>query len=308
MTARGTARHSRTLIALAALLTAGPVSADPYPVNDRIDVEHYRFAIALSDDTDVIEVTATIDASILDSAIDELALDLIQQSDEREGRGMTVSAVTRGGEALRYFHDDDVLRIDVPADDAGRGRITVTIQYAGVPDSGLEIGPNKHGDRTYFSDNWPNKARHWLATVDHIADKATSEFIVTAPSRLQVISNGLQVERTNLDNDRTLTHWKQSVPISPWLFVVGAAEFAVQRVDEFDGKTIETWVYRQDRDAGFYDFAVPTKDALEFYASYVGPFEYEKLANVQSNSVGGGMEAASAILYGDNSVTGERSR
>jgi len=46
---------------------------------------------------------------------------------------------------------------------------------------------------------------------------------------------------------------------------------------------------------------------LEFYSNYVGPFLYEKLANIQSNSVGGGMEAASAILYGDNSVTGNRS-
>ena len=33
----------------------------------------------------------------------------------------------------------------------------------------------------------------------------------------------------------------------------------------------------------------------------------KKLANIQSNSVGGGMEAASAIFYGDKSVTGERS-
>jgi len=46
---------------------------------------------------------------------------------------------------------------------------------------------------------------------------------------------------------------------------------------------------------------------LEFYSSYIGPFSYEKLANIQSNSVGGGMEAASAVLYGDNSVTGNRS-
>jgi aminopeptidase N len=88
--------------------------------------------------------------------------------------------------------------------------------------------------------------------------------------------------------------------------VLGAAEFAVQLVDQFDGKSIQTWVYRQDRDMGFYDFAVPTRAALEFYSSYVGPFEFEKLANIQSNSVKGGMEAASAILYGDDSVTGKR--
>jgi len=132
------------------------------------------------------------------------------------------------------------------------------------------------------------------------------EFIITAPNHYQVVSNGLKVEETNLSDGKRLTHWKQSVPIAPWLFVLGAARFAVQYLDEFDGHSIETWVYQQDRDAGFYDFAEPTKKVLEFYSDYVGPFSYEKLANIQSNSVGGGMEAASAIFYGDNSVTGQR--
>ena len=82
---------------------------------------------------------------------------------------------------------------------------------------------------------------------------------------------------------------------------------AVQHVDEFDGKAIQTWVYQQDRDAGFYDFAVPTRHAMEFYSDYVGPFAYEKLANITSPATGGGMEAATAIMYSENSVTGDRS-
>jgi aminopeptidase N len=103
-----------------------------------------------------------------------------------------------------------------------------------------------------------------------------------------------------------MTHWKQSVPIASWLYVLGVARFAVQYVDEFDHKSIETWVYPQDREAGFYDFAEPTKKVLEFYSESVGPFSYEKLANIQSNSVSGGMEAASAILYSETSVVGDR--
>jgi aminopeptidase N len=115
------------------------------------------------------------------------------------------------------------------------------------------------------------------------------------------------MEETDLDDHTRVTHWKQSVPIATWLYALAVARFAVQYVDTFDGTSIQTWVYPQDRDAGFYDFAVPTKHALEFYSDWVGPFAYEKLANIQSNSVGGGMEAATAIFYGDQSVTGERS-
>lgn len=296
------------LTLLAMLLAAGIARADPYPVDPRIDVQHYRFEIALYDDSDVIDVTASIDLRVLDPAVRHLRLDLVQASPARENRGMTVGSVSSGDVPVPYTHHNDQLVIEVSPAVAARGRFSVSVNYSGNPRTGLIIAPNKHGDRSYFSDNWPNKARHWLATVDHIADKATSELIVTAPSRLQVVSNGLLVERSSLGSGRTLTHWRQSVPISPWLYVIAAAEFAVQQVDSFDNKTIETWVYWQDRDAGFYDFAVPSKDALAFYSAYVGPFEYEKLANIQSNSVGGGMEAASAILYGDDSVTGERSR
>jgi aminopeptidase N len=85
------------------------------------------------------------------------------------------------------------------------------------------------------------------------------------------------------------------------------ARFAVQRVDDFKGKPIQTWVYARDRDAGFYDFAVPTKQVLGFYDEHIGPFAYEKLANITSPVSGGGMEAASAIMYSETSVTGERS-
>lgn len=97
------------------------------------------------------------------------------------------------------------------------------------------------------------------------------------------------------------------MPIASWLYVLGVARFAVQYVDEFDGKSIQTWVYHQDRDAGFYNFDDTTKKSLAFYSDAVGPFPYEKLANIQSNSVSGGMEAASAIFYSERVVTGKRS-
>lgn len=308
MTVNDTRRLGRNLGIVFLLITSCVARADPYPVDKRIDIEHYLFDIRLSDEDDVIAVDATIDALILDPAVRKLRLDLIGRPSAQDNRGMTVDSVSAGGVPMKFTHRNDQLNITISRAAALSGRLSFRVQYSGTPDAGLIIGENKHGERTYFSDNWPNKARHWLATVDHIADKATSEFRVTAPSRLQVISNGLEVERSVLGNGLSLTHWRQSVPISPWLYVLAAAEFAVQQVDTFDGKAIETWVYWQDRDAGFYDFAVPTKDALAFYSSYVGPYEYEKLANIQSNSVGGGMEAASAILYGDDSVTGERTR
>ncbi|GIR72630.1 MAG: hypothetical protein CM15mP75_1420 [Flammeovirgaceae bacterium] len=61
-----------------------------------------------------------------------------------------------------------------------------------------------------------------------------------APNHYQVISNGLLVEETNLNKELKKTHWKQSVPISCWLYALGVAEFAVDYVDYFEGKSIQT--------------------------------------------------------------------
>ena len=278
-------------------------SKDPYPKNPNIDILNYSFELNLNDSSDIIYGTANIKLSIKPNE-DNVRLDLISKN--KEGKGMSVENILFNGKEIPYTHVDNVINIDT------RGIVysisdMITVKYEGIPVTGLIIGPNMHGDRTFFSDNWPNKARNWLPLVDHPYDKSTTDFIVIAPNHYQVISNGLLVEETNINKELKKTHWRQSVPISCWLYAIGVAEFAVDYVDYFDGKSIQTWVYKQDRDNGFYDFKVPTKHTLEFFSDYVGPFAYEKLANVQSNSVKGGMESATAIFYSDVSVTGERS-
>ena len=290
------------LVSVVALVDVG---ADTYPKNLRVDVLNYRFALELQDQDDRIAGTADIDLRFVAAGEGSLRFDLINL-DSTTGRGMTVSAVSANGAGLAFAHQDRALTITLPRRFEPGERLRLQVAYAGVPASGLKIANNKHGDRTFFSDNWPDKARNWLPTVDHPYDKATSEMVVTAPAHYQVISNGLLVEETDLPGNRRRTYWRQSVPIAPWLYVLGVARFAVQHVDTFQGKAIQTWVYAQDRDAGFHDFAVPTRDVLEFYSDKVGPFSYEKLANVQSNSVSGGMEAASAIFYSEGSVVGDR--
>ena len=288
---------------LFSLLPYTILAKDPYPKNPNIDILNYKFEIHLNDTSDIIYGNADIALNIKDSE-DRVRLDLISQG--KDGMGMEVKKVTFNGSEVSYSHDNDVLLIETGAFEY-TSRDIINVVYSGMPITGLIIGPNMHGDRTFFSDNWPNKARNWLPLVDHPYDKSTAEFVVIAPNHYQVISNGLLVEETNLNKELKKTHWKQSVPISCWLYALGVAEFAVDYVDYFEGKSIQTWVYKQDRDNGFYDFKIPTKHTMEFFSDYIGPFAYEKLANVQSNSVKGGMESATAIFYSDVSVTGDRS-
>ncbi|HQS25128.1 MAG TPA: M1 family aminopeptidase [Sediminibacterium sp.] len=281
-------------------------SADVYPINKHIDIKHYSFTLNLSDNTNEIIGNTLITLQFKKAGVQSFRLDLVNQSAERQGKGMKIDAVLLNNQSLTYTHEKDALIINMPNPSVVGSEIVISIQYHGVPFDGLRIGATKFGDRSFFNENWPNRTRHWLPTIDHPYDKATSEFIVTAPAKYKVVSNGLLLEESYLGNNLKLTHWKQSVPVSSWLFVLGVAEFAVQYVDQFEGKSIETWVYAKNREAGFYDFKEPTKKVLEFYSKYVGPFAYEKLANIQTPSVNGGMETSSAIFYGEDLVNGKR--
>ena len=279
--------------------------ADAYPINKNIDIKHYSFEIRLSDSSDEIIGTAQISVLFKKAGIQNFRLDLINKTTDRLGKGMVINAINVANIPVTYTHQNDELIISLPNPSVINSELIFTISYHGIPFDGLKIGATRFGDRSFFCENWPNKARQWLPTLDHPSDKATSEFIVTAPAHYKVISNGLLLEESDLGNNTRLTHWKQSIPVSCWLFVLGVADFAVKYVDQFNGKSIQSWVYSKNREAGFYDFEEPTKKVLEFYSSYIGPFAYEKLANVQS-VISGGMETSSAILYGQDLINGKR--
>jgi aminopeptidase N len=131
------------------------------------------------------------------------------------------------------------------------------------------------------------------------------EFLVIAPSYYQVVSNGVQVEETNLDKAKKLTHWKEETPIPTKIMVIGVAQFSVALVDVHYSVPVTAWVYPQNKEKGIYDYSVAA-DILKFFAEYIGPYPFEKLANVQSTTMFGGMENASAIFYDEKLVDGKR--
>jgi aminopeptidase N len=273
--------------------------ADTYPRQPGIDALHYVFRITLDDATDEIAGEATLDLRFLRDGVGEIALDLVSLAD---GKGMTVAGITSAGAPVEYSHSSSRLRIRVAPPSQGGERRGFTITYHGIPANGMRIGLNRHKDRTFFSQNWPDLARHWIPCIDHPYDKASSEFFITAPARYQVVANGLLQEERDLGDGRRLTHWKQSVPIATWLYAVGVAQFSARHFGAVHGIPLQTWVYPQDRDDGVVTFDEPTRQALEFFYDRIGPYPYEKLTNVEAAGLKGGAEHASAIFYGESAV------
>ncbi len=290
------------LLSVLLLLRLSPALADTYARQPDIDVQHYTFQLAF-DGADEIRGRATVDVRFVRAGVTSFALDLT--SPGAGGTGMTVTEVTSGDRTLTFTHDAGRLRIALAAAPAAGAIESFVVVYHGRPGEGLSFTTNGYGDRTVFADNFPDRARDWLPTVDHPSDKATCDFVVDAPADEQVVANGRLVEETDLAGGRRRTHWREAEPIATYLMVVGVAHFAVQYVDEMGDVPVETWVYPQDRDKGFFDFA-RTRRVLEFFSDRIGPYDYEKLANVESTTRYGGMENASNIFYTERAVTGTR--
>jgi aminopeptidase N len=291
-------RHLGYALLIAAAVHAA-VAADTYPRQPGVNALHYVFRLVVGDSSDEIEGEATVAVKFEADGIRELSLDLTSAAG---GKGMTVSEVTATAPIGTFVHDADRLRIPLTSPSTSGSEMTVTVRYRGVPAEGLRFLANMHGERTIFSENWPHRARQWLPTIDHPYDKATGELIVTAPSHYQVVSNGVLVEEVDLAGDRRRTHWKQSIPIATWLYALGVARFAVHHGGFVEGVPLQTWVFPQDAERGVALFEPLTRRSMKFFAERIGPFSYEKLANVQAAGLRGATEHATSIFYGEKGV------
>jgi aminopeptidase N len=284
------------------LLIPSQAVADNYPRNESIDIKKYIFRIELNDTTNRIAGQATVLLTVK-KTIRDFELDLIQQVQEK---GMTVSEIKVNNRQAIFLHRNNRLKILLPAETATGSELEITVTYSGIPKDGLIISKNKFGDRTFFGDNWPDRARNWLPAIDHPYDKAKVEFMVIAPPQYDVVANGSRIEQRLLNGKQKFTHWREDVDIPTKVMVIGVARFAIQHAGTVSDIPVESWVYPQNKEAGFSDYQ-PAVTILGFFNRLIGPYPYEKLANVQSTTIYGGMENASNIFYYENSVTGNGS-
>src|SRR5215471_15469328 len=149
------------------------VAADDYPRNAALDAIHYRLSLTIKDASDEIQAEAEILFEFKQDGVKTIPLDLI---------GLTVDRVAEDQREAKFTHAGGKLSIALSGDYRRGDRIRVTVKYHGRPDDGLIIRKNKFGDFAVFGDNWPDRARHWFPSIDHPYDKATVEFLVTAPA------------------------------------------------------------------------------------------------------------------------------
>ena len=286
------------------------VAPPPGPYAPGVDVVHYEVEIGLGSGTDWFAGLATVLVAV-EASEPTLPLDFT---------GLEITRVTLAGSDAGYTHREGVVRVPLEGRTAG-DTVEVSVAYRGVPDDGLILAENVHGEPSAFVDNWPNRTRFWLPSVDHPADKATVRFTVHAPTEWRVVANGhltREGEPTSPgaigpEGDRRTWVWEVGVPISTYNMVVGAADMEVRTVGlaacgnapasrRPDGCVEVTyWVYPQDVERAEPSFRRAAQ-MVDYFTELVGPYPFEKLANVQSATRFGGMENASAIFYSERGI------
>jgi aminopeptidase N len=287
--------------ALAIVLFAHATGAQQLrPYRPSFDVLDYAITVDLPDTGSTIRANATLSVRRT-SQSDTLILDLLD---------LTVDRVLVDGRAATFGRSPSTVGILLPRKNGRNTRYTVSVDYSGTVTDGLIVRTDSAGRWTYFGDNWPNRARHWIPSIDHPSDKATVTWRVRAPVGRTVVANGKLISTRGVRDERgsarTEWLWRESRPVPVYVMV-----FAAAPLEQFDvGDTacglaelqrcVPQFVYTAPEQRGMLPgpFA-RVGEIVQLFSSLVGPFPYEKLAHVQSSTRFGGMENASAIFYAD---------
>ncbi len=288
-------RYTSSGLALVVLLAPCPARAQG-PLSGRWDPERYRhdalryeISIALPDTGSRISATVVTHWKL--SGAGPIVLDL--------DAAMTVRAASVNGAAVAWRRIGD--QVELPIHGTAGGEATTSISYDGVPLEGNGLllrgaGPT----RTGFGDNWPNRAHLWIASHDHPSDKAAVAWSVEAPAGYAVVANGVLEQVDTLAGGRVRWRFDNPEPIPVYTFVVGMARMVETRLAPACADRcvpVSIWSYPEDSAFAAGGPFRRASDIVAFFAQRIGPFPYRELRHVESSTMYGGMENATAIFY-----------
>jgi aminopeptidase N len=202
---------------------AGAVPKDtlfPEIGNAGYDALHYDVALRYRPSTNAIVATTSVKAKAK-KRLSTFSLDL-------EGDKLTVQRVRVNGHAATFSRTASKLVIR-PAKGV-KGTFIAKIDYAGVPTTHIDPDGSKDGwVRTpdgATALNEPVGAMTWFPNNNTPRDKATFTFKVTAPSALEVASNGTLASRRKHAGQTTWT-WRQRDPMATYLSMVSIGNYNV---------------------------------------------------------------------------------
>jgi aminopeptidase N len=281
------------LVAQEADIYERPVQIEP---SHDFDVQHYRVTLAFDLEAKTFQGENHITLTALRDEWNRCRLHAVELE--------VISVVDSDDRELAFHQIEGLLDIDFAQEYKFGDKVEFKVAYRGSdPQLGLyfdEESPDH--PRMVSTDSFPNNARRWIPCYDYPHDKVTQELIVTAPIGSKVLSNGRLVLTSDDPEAGTTTwHWHQEKPHSTYLFMLAIGPFVVIK-DSYGEIPVNYWVYPKDAEHAKWIFA-KTPEMLDFFSELFGfPYPWAKYDQVTTPHVGGGAEATSATVLGQNVI------
>ena len=269
-----------------------------------IDVEHYRIALTLDEDTQSFAGETTVSFSSLVDDLQALTLDAVSFEVELVADDQ--------GRNLEFAQDDATVTISLAQALEKNETVTLTIGYSASNIGtdklvGLDFRPESETNPQLVNSlNWPIGARYWFPSFDHPSDWASHETIITTTNANSVVANGSLVSDTvDTESGLRTVHWRQIRPQPTYLYAFAAGPYSVLE-DKHGDLQLHYWVYPGDETVAVDAFA-RTPEIIAFYENlYNREFPWEKYAQIIVPGIGGGAESTSATLLGRRVIQLER--
>ena len=265
--------------------------------NRAFDAIHYRIALDVDMEHYMLSGSNTITLSPLNDGLETIILDAVSLvvTDVMDAKGIPLS----------FKQTDDKLSITLSRSYSHQDTVIVSLDYELKEQvKGLRFSEaTDESPRQASSDCFPNKARQWIPCYDYPHDKFTQEMIVTVDEKYKVLSNGtLMGIRKDKSEAKHTYHWSQSKPHSTYLINLSIADYAIIQ-DSLGSLPVNYWVYHWNVEDAKRSFG-KTPYMIDFFNRlYQYDFPWEKYDQVISAYMGGGAEATSATLLGEDAVT-----
>ena len=224
---------------------------------------------------------------------------------------------------LPYTYRDDLLRIKLPKKYQKDENYTVYIKYTAqpekVPNNGnLSISDTKglyfinpEGKpegypRQIWTQGEAESSSCWFPTIDKPNQKTTQEIEMTVPDSFVTLSNGLLKSSEKKGNLRT-DYWVMDKPHAPYLFFMGAGEFAVVKDTPWRGKVPVEYYVEKDYAPLAKKLFGNTSEMMTFFSERFGyDYPWAKYAQIiVRDFVTGAMENTTAVSHSESAYQSE---
>lgn len=247
---------------------------------------------------------------------------------ELDAKGMEIKKVAIAGKNntvsdLKYSYNGLKLNIQLNKSYTAAEKYNIYIEYTSYPNELESRGSAAIRDSKglYFINpdgSEPNKPTQiwtqgeteatsvWCPTIDKPNQKCTQETSMTVPAKWVTLSNGKLMKQTpNKDGTRT-DYWKMELPHSPYLFFMGAGDFAVIK-DSYKGKEVAYYVDPEYAPVARNIFG-NTPEMMAYFSKITGvEFPWVKYGQMVAHDyVSGAMENTTATLHQESAQQNAR--